>query len=300
MNQFTIRKLRKADIPKILRKKYSFSPSYLLPNLSLTSMIFGIINNRIGIKNEKFSIVLEKDNDILGVLTYFNFDDKIWVAGPLFVSPDARGMGVGKKLVSAANKILKNRELFKVYGDVPLNNPSKYLHTQLGCKFIDFSFVLSLEKNKISIFKPLSDINFFRTLNQTAHIFAHIKTILSPEMIDFFNITEQNYYYPFDSSLRKISRIFFKKVKYLVFNRSLILLNEIRFKPIYDIMIFLNSHDDLDYLVQKIMNQLNFAVLTGRLFFKQSITYEKIQNALEKLGITHYLNETMVYFFKDV
>lgn len=296
MNQFIIRKLRKSDIPKLIMEKYPFSHNYLLPNLSLTSRIFGIINRFIGIKTEKFSIILERDRDILGVLTYFNFDNKIWVAGPLFVSNNARGLGVGKRLVSAANEILKNRKIFKVYGDVPLNNPSKYLHTQLGCKFFDYTVVFNMEKNKVTILKPVSDTNYLRTLNHIRDKFTNIKAILSPQMIEFFNITEKNYFYPFNTDLRKISRIIFKKVKYLVFNRSLILINEIRFTQIYDLMIFLSSIEDLDYLVQKIMTQLNFTRLSGRLFFNQSIAYEKIQNSLEKLGITNYLNETMVYF----
>jgi len=300
MNQFIIRKLRNTDIHNILKKKYPFSLNYLIPKFSLTSKIFEIINNFIGIKNEKFSIVLESNNDIFGVLTYFNFDKKVWVAGPLFVSPNARGMGVGRKLVSFANNILLKKKIYKVYGDVPLNNPSKFLHTQLGCKFIDFTFVITIGKDCIGthsrfILKPIQDTNSFKTLNQNVELYKHIQAILSNKMINFFKITEKNYYYPFESSLRKISRFFFKKVKYLVFNENLVLINEIRFKSIYDIMIFLSSIDDLEYLIQKIMNQLNFRPLTGRLFFKQSIPYENIQNELKRLGILAYLNETMIY-----
>ena len=296
MNSFNIRKLKKSDLKIIFTKGYNFFPKYLTQIPSLKVKIFEIINRILGHKNEKFTIVMEKDGDILGVLTYFNFDNKIWITGPLFVAHNARRMGVGRKLVSFANDILREKGIHKAYGDVPLNNPAKYLHTKLGCHFFDFTFVIEINKNTSISQTSDKNNNSFRDLNKNIGLFENIKNVLSEDVINFFNISNDNYYYPFNSDLRKISRIFFKKIKYLIHNNTIVLLNELRFKPLLDISIYLYSIDDLDFILDRMLNYMKIGALPGRLFFRQSINYEKIQRTLKKRNITNHIDEIMVYF----
>jgi len=290
-----IRKFEKSDYEEIINKGYSFSERYLLPKKSIKRRLFEVINKILGKRFQRFTIVMEKAGNLVGSLTYYNFDNEIWVTGPLFVVNNARGMGVGKKLVSAANEILREKGVQKTFGDVPINNPAKYLHTKLGCLFYDFTYVIKItKKNQVkntstSYNKPI------RKFKKNSYLFEIAKNILSKDMIEFFNITEKNYYIPFDSNIRKIARIFFKPTKYIIHNNSLVFFNVTRFKPILNISIYLDSLADLDIIFSEIKHNLKIDGASGRVFFKQSIDKDVLQKKLDNLGIIAHLNETMVY-----
>ncbi len=298
MKSSIIREFRKSDFQPLISMGYPFSKSYLLQKPSILRIAFKILNRILGKSDKKFTIVMEKDGNILGVLTYFNFDSNIWITGPLFVSPEARGMGVGKKLVIAANQILVNMKIKKAYGDVPLNNPSRFLHSKLGCDFLDSFFTFEISKNnEIPSPELLKHDTKFVTLTDRGLIFEKIRKCLSSKMQDFFNISERNFHLPFESELRKTSRIFFSKVKYLIYNDSVVLVNKLRFRPIWNFSIFLNDTKDARFLFDKIKNYLDNQTIKGTLFFNQNLKYEVIENFLQVMNVSYNLNEIMIYHF---
>ena len=131
-NDIVIRKYSSKDYDEIIGSGYVFSPFFLKP-----SLFFRISKHFLGWTDWFTLVAYHKiKRRIAGVITYIEYTDKIWITGPLFVSPDFRKMGIGSLLVATANQDLKDKGIRKAIGDVPKGNPVIKLHAKLGMKLL--------------------------------------------------------------------------------------------------------------------------------------------------------------------
>lgn len=198
-------------------------------------------------------------------------------------------------MIKKANKILHEKNYNKTFADIPLNNPSKFLHLKLGGTFIDNTFVWFLDHSNITSTSETYSNKFLKIKNPTK-IFQKITKILSQKFIDFFNINEKNLFRSFNVTLRKTSKFLLKDPKILVIGDSFAIYNSLIFRWSPHIDVYLGNLQDL-YKIFKYIKFLNQKIITGRLFFKQEINYNKIQEILFQINIRNYINQTVIYEF---
>lgn len=113
------------------------------------------------IENGFFQIAVNKSSDILGWLENYKIWKSWWVISNLYVLPEYRGRGVGRKLLTNQSvKGLKNKKIFIATTNKKLYSSLEKLgFNQIGLNEIPIYVKLNLAKRYINIRSLLSLLN---------------------------------------------------------------------------------------------------------------------------------------------
>ena len=306
-SDIVVRNYSSNDYDEIMKSGYIFSLSFLNPSL------FVKILKRLG-WTDLFTLVAYHriKRNVAGVITYVKYTDKIWITGPLFVSPNFRGMGIGSLLVTTANQVLKDNGIGKAFGDVPKGNPVIKLHTRLGMKMLTpmlHAWGTLHMPPKLEELPRCVDVKEAEVYD-IPQLFKIYQQNVTSFWISFFDINKDNFLIEYSRNIRMVPKLLkyrktiVAKINGKICGYSLIVLprftlfGKIKSSEI-DIFVSPDHREEVvKTLVIESLKELHNHNITNVLLYLMSSgnDFTDIEEFLDCLNLNHLIHYCMAYF----
>ncbi|MFQ5977036.1 MAG: GNAT family N-acetyltransferase [Candidatus Heimdallarchaeota archaeon] len=309
MEEIIIRSMVSQDVNYLLKKGYPFSIDFLRPKKTFKIRFFYLIDRLFGgCPRKRFTLVAcPKNRRAIGSITYLSFGSSIWLTGPLFVAPQYRRNQLGFRFVKEANKKLEEMGIQKAYGDVPVDNPSRQIHSKLGAAFLDHTLSADLNKrilpaNPEIILERISQKEIDKDTKLI--LYDSFSDIVSLEMRNFFEKGPESFLSPHNRFFCHTNPQLLKIDEIVAIRKerdcSFAILFSIRASQMRHSDIYLQDPEDAIALVPVISSQATFGPLSSRLFVRSGTlkALKRLQEIFQGLKIQASIDETMVYHFE--